>query len=219
MDLANISYSGHSWEGFVIGGTLSVRENKAVGSTSTDKLTANALVLSPWPDIGHRATAVSPERALPFPFQNNFFIPMDWIARIQQEEEWQSTIPEDIVALLEIPRTLGYTEEIKGNDYDPDWKSKWVNELEYIRPERASLEPKGPSSAGQNTLDPEPKGSSPPTAEPHILDLDIEESFVGPPALIPELREEEADSSFGEDTWDPRIEPQSKRIYEFRKGD
>lgn len=120
--------------------------------------------------------------------------------------------------MLEIPRTLGYTEGLRSDEYDPDWKSKWVNELEYIRPEGPNLEPKI-SCAVQKTLDPEPKESSS-TIDPHILDLEIEESFIGPPALIPEPKDEEAESSsLGEDTWDPRIEPQSKEIYEFRKGD
>lgn len=72
---------------------------------------------------------------------------MDWITQIQQEKEWQSTNPDDITALLAIPRTLGFTESYDDDDYDPDWKSKWVNELEYIFPQGSNLEPKNPSSA------------------------------------------------------------------------
>lgn len=79
---------------------------------------------------------------------------MDWIARIQQDEEWQSSNPDDITALLVIPRTLGFTEEYEGDDFDPDWESKWVNELEYVRPEGPDFEPKE-SSAGQDASDPQ----------------------------------------------------------------
>lgn len=87
---------------------------------------------------------------------------MDWIARIQQDVEWQSTNPDDITALLVIPRTLGFTEQYEGDDFDPDWESKWVNELEYVRPEgpnleTTNLETKESSAADRYAIDPQSK--------------------------------------------------------------
>ena len=150
MDLVNCFYRGHSWESFVIGGVLSSRKGAAV-SNKGDETAANPMVICKWPGFT-RGTNVSLERSLPLRFQNKFYIPMDWIARIQQDEEWQSPNPDDITALLVIPRTLGFTEEYEGDDFDPDWESKWVNELEYVRPEGPGFEPKE-SSASQDTSD------------------------------------------------------------------
>lgn len=144
------------------------------------------------------------ERALPFPFQNNFFIPMDWIVRIQQEQEWQSsTTPEEVVALLEIPKTLGYTEAFNGDDFDPDWKSKWVNELEYIRPEKADLEPKGSSAPAQKTIDPEPeeeKEEAESSACQETLDPGSEEEAE--PSACQETPSTESEEEDEWDEWD-----------------
>ena len=103
-------------------------------------MAANALLIMKWPPFEYRGTGTSLERSPPLLYQNNFYIPMDWIARIQQEDEWQSTNPDDITALLVIPRSLGFTDKYPGDDFDPDWRSKFDDELNYLNPELVESE-------------------------------------------------------------------------------
>lgn len=146
MNLANYFYRGHSWESAVIGGTYSVPRD-TVASNNGDLIAANPLLITKWPGFERRATRTVLERSLPLLYQNKFYISIDWIARIQQEDQWQSTDPGEISALLEIPRSLGFTEKYPYDDFDPDWKSKFVDELDYLAKDGPDLETEEPSTS------------------------------------------------------------------------
>lgn len=129
-NLADLFCRGHSWESAVIGGTWS-STGEIVGYHIGDMLATNPLLIVEWPGFDHRGTQVSLERDLPPLYQNKYYIPMDWIARIQQEDQWQSTDPDYVSALLDIPKTLGFTQKYPLDDFDPNWESKYSNNMEY----------------------------------------------------------------------------------------
>lgn len=56
---------------------------------------------------------------------------MDWIARIQQEDEWLSNDPRHYATLLRTPKTLGFREVYPYDDFDPDWASDDSSNMDY----------------------------------------------------------------------------------------
>jgi hypothetical protein len=56
---------------------------------------------------------------------------MDWIARIQQDSQWQSDNLQHYTTLLRILKTLGFREQYPHDDFDPDWKSQDSSNMTY----------------------------------------------------------------------------------------